>query len=132
LVWAVTDVDACGLSDFDSAEVAPAFLLSVPLLSVSDADGGDVEDGPFVDGESFVAPEPADASDEPASDDESEPSVSAAAMPGLLAMAAPMPRATANPPTRPMNLADDVRRVPFAGGGLLESSPGIDIEAHLP
>jgi len=68
---------------------------------MSDADGGDVE------GEPFVAPEPADASEGPASDDESDPVVSAAAIPGLFAIAAPIPRATANPPTRPMNLAED-------------------------
>jgi hypothetical protein len=71
------------------------------LVSASDADGGDV------DGEPFVAAEPADASEGPASDDESDPVVSAAAIPGLFATAAPIPRATANPPTRPMNLAED-------------------------
>jgi hypothetical protein len=111
LVWALTDVGGCGVSNFDSAEVVSVSLLSaslvpasvVPtsLVPASDAAGGDV------DGEPFVAPEPADASEGPASDDESDPVVSAAAIPGLFATAAPIPSATANPPTRPMNLAED-------------------------
>jgi hypothetical protein len=108
LVWAVTDVGGCGLSAFDSAEVVPVSLVPASFVPTSlvpasdaDADGGDVE------GEPFVAPEPADASEGPASDDESDPVVSAEAIPGLFAIAAPIPRATANPPTRPMNLAED-------------------------
>jgi hypothetical protein len=139
LVWAVTDVGGCGLSAFDSAEVVsvslasasfvPTFFVPTSLVPASDADGGEV------DGEPFVAPESADASEGPASDDESDPVVSAAAIPGLFATAAPIPRATANPPTRPMNLAEDEacrRRCRATGRGVHESSRGIDIEAHLP
>lgn len=78
--------------------------------------------------------EPVDAAEVPASDDESDPPVSATASPGLLATAAPIPRATASAPTRPMDVADDgaCRRRPIVtGNGLHQSSRGIDIEAHL-
>jgi hypothetical protein len=127
------------MSDFDSAEVVSDFVrdvgdvvssspsegcvVSVPLVSVPDAEGGD----------SFVVAEPVDASEEPVSDDESDPPVSATAMPGLFAIAAPIPRATASAPTRPMNLAADgaCRRRPITGNGVHESSRGVDIEAHL-
>jgi hypothetical protein len=98
----------------------------------SDVDDRGVEGEPFVDGDSFVVSELVDA--DPASDDESDPPVSATAMPGLLATAAPIPRATASAPTRPINLADDDtcrRRSRVTGDGLHESSRGIDIEAHL-
>jgi hypothetical protein len=154
LVWAVTDVGRCDVSDFDSAEVVAGFvrdvgdvvssspseggvvsaslvsvplvsvpLVSVPLVSVPDVEGGD----------SFVVAEPVDASEEPVSDDESDPPASATAMPGLFATAAPIPRATASAPTRPTNLAGDgaCRRRPITGNGVHESSRGVDIEAHL-
>lgn len=136
LVWAVIDVSRRGLSNFDSAEVVAGSVRDVvDVVSsspsegrvgpVSDDDGPEVEGEPFVDGESFVALESEDASEGPASDDESDPVVSATATPGLFAMAAAIPRATANAPTRPMNLA-------VTSSCVQESSRGIDIEAHLP
>jgi len=95
------------------------------VVSVSDADGGAVEEEPFVEGASFVALESAEPADGPAFDDESDPVVSAHALPELFAMAAPIPSANAKAPTLPTNLA-------VTSCGLLESSRGIDIEAHLP
>lgn len=77
----------------------------------------------------FDGDEPVDAEDvedESALDEESDSWVSAHAIPGPLAMAAPSPSATASAPTRPMNLA-----LPAIGRWLDRSSRGIDIEAPL-
>jgi hypothetical protein len=54
--------------------------------------------GFFVDDASF-APEDAEESDDP--DDDSDPAPSSAKAVGALAIAAPIPSATANAPTRP-------------------------------
>jgi hypothetical protein len=48
---------------------------------------------------------PADAVEDESVEDESEPIGSAHAIPGVVAIAIPTPKATANPPTRPMYFA---------------------------
>ena len=60
----------------------------------------------FVDGESFVASEPADESEGPASDDESDPVVSAAAMPGAVRNGGTDPQCH----RQPTDTADERRR----------------------
>ena len=74
-------------------------------LAVDEESPVDVDDDLAVDEES-----PVDADDDLAVDEESpvdadEPDRSAYAMPGVVAMATPTPRVTANAPTRPMCLA---------------------------
>ena len=87
---------------------------SLPLEEEAEEkdDADTVEVGPSPDREPFVPVEPVEPPedaglDEEESDDADEPESfpSAHAMPGLLAIAAPSPNATASAPTRPMNLA---------------------------
>jgi hypothetical protein len=82
------------------------------------------DEGLFVEAVSFDV----DDVDAP---DESEAFGSAQAIPGLLATAAPMPKATASAPTRPTKAAHP-RLMGGVIGRLLDgSSRGIDIEAHF-
>jgi hypothetical protein len=93
---------------------------SVPEVSRSDAGSASssassssslAADGPFapceLDEDDEFAPEDSEFDDEESELDDDDPEEldcpsSAAAIPGLLAIAAPIPRATARPPTLPM------------------------------
>jgi hypothetical protein len=118
----------CGFFDFGSPAdalvdgvvgvVSSSAIGVVEVVSSSDVDDRDVEGKPFRRRRFVVVAEPVDAAEVPASDDESDPPVSATATPGLLATAAPIPRATASAPTRPVDVADDgaCRRRPIVTG----------------
>jgi hypothetical protein len=104
----------------DDRRVCESVVVSVDLSSAEDADAdepsavlvpADVDDElepdcavPSVDGEGS-APDDVDAV---AGDDASESDVSADATHGVAASPAPMPRANANAPTRPMNLTSPI------------------------
>jgi hypothetical protein len=91
-------VDSSAEPDVDSTSEADESVLSDPSVDAASAPAEDVpaEDVP-------VDEDVADDEESPVDVDETDGS--AYAMPGVVAMATPTPRVTANAPTRPMCLA---------------------------
>jgi hypothetical protein len=98
----------------------------VSFVGVASLDDG----GLFVEAVSFDVDDVDDV-DDPGDPGESEAAGSAQAVPGLLATAAPMPKATASAPTRPMKAAHPPLIGDVIDRPLDASSRGIDIEAHF-